>query len=405
MARVLIFSGLPQYSTALGCIRSLGEAGHDVSLLLPERHGLLTSRSNPATVSKYLRHLCTYDPKNGLEWLEKIKEVAAQDKNLLYVFPVTDSFAVMLDEAASDLEGIEYPGKNGLPGSLVDCMDKHFQAQVAEECGLDVPQCVAVNPASFSIDELSDILFPCFCKAAGRFHGGNKRVMLKCDTFDQLVAHLDANKNMGCNMIIEQYVDIKLELAIPGVAYRGNVSVPCVLEETHMASGREAGTCMAGAIVSAEKYPVAVEGVKRFMRYLNYSGPFAFDFFVSGDHVYFGEVNLRSGGHMYAITQTGANLPAAYVAANEGDMLAIERCASARFGSYRNDKALWEEFNEERMSKSAYKSLCKYADFPLIESTDDAAPWQTFLQRKKDDARRFKLLKIKRFISKKLRRR
>ena len=403
------------WPTALSVIRSLGQAGFtvDMAASMPK-----PGESDFAAASKYVRHsvetVCKSvklaDDPGLLGSILSFKDAAGgTDKPVL--FPTDDYTASFIDRHRDDLKDffiLPFAGDRSA-GNITALMSKEFQNRLASEAGLLCPRewRVSLQPPIAIPD---DICYPCFVKPLDSV-SGFKKEMAKCSSEEELISHLTRlqTKNPDRSMLVQEFLDISQEIDLSGVCIEGEdgseeVIIPAIIRKSHIAE-YERGVTMAGTICPAEELG---EDTLRALRQLlvssGYRGIFDLELNLAGGRLWFGELNLRSGGPNYSYFLSGVNLPAVAVKDLLGMPVSEEEKKVSRCGvTFVYEKALYKEYLTGHISRSELRSILRDADHGLLNSSDDPVPYEMFrksvradiVKKEKKRLRKF----LKRFVS------
>lgn len=391
------------WPTALSIIRSLGAAGFIVDLVSSASE---KDASVIAASSKYVRRsfetVCKSVKRiDDPELLKVLLDNYDTDpEETLVLFPTDDYTASFIDRHRDQLTDIfKMPtALDGTQGSITGLMDKSIQGRLAYEAGLLCPKEWVVSLR----DEISipgDVVFPVFCKPLESV-AGFKGEMKKCDNFSELKDHLLflKSRNQNRDILIQEYLRVDSELDISGVCRNNEVFIPAIIEKTHI--GRhERGVTVAGRIESTDRIKSILPMINQMLRRCNYVGMFDMEFMCSGSDLYFGELNLRSGGPNYAYYLSGSNLPKVAVKAILGEPLDKETEIVDKFGSnFVYEKVAWKEYLTGYLQRKELKRILRAADFLLISSSDDNRPVEVFHKELQDEIKQRQSKKTKKVI-------
>ncbi len=371
------------YSAGLGVVRSLGAAGYTVDLITND-----AKRSwgpGITAASRYVRHSTTVlsrKVKSGKDegLLSALLQYEGMAGSRPVLFPCDDYTVSVMDMNRSRLESVFImPGiVGGGDGSLIADMDKSRQLRLAEKAGLSVPRSWVISLGKTG-SVPSDVVYPCFCKPLASA-SGYKSEIAKCDTQDELTAHLKKLRHRFRNrsVLVQEYLDISREMDFSGVCLDQELIIPAVIRKTDVAQ-HDRGVSMGGYLAPFEDLGSSCENIRAFLRELHYFGMFDMELLVVGDRLYFNEVNFRSGGPNYAYFCSGVNLPALFVKEALGEGHAPEEEQVREYGkTFINEKVAWQDHLHGYISRQALADKLAKADIHLIASPDDPAPEKLF---------------------------
>lgn len=372
------------YSTGLGVIRSLGSAGYTVDLIASVKK---KGSSVIAASSKYVRKTIeVISPKiqvdRGEELIDVLMEYAGKYKEKIVLFP-TDDFTTLVVDANRDRlkdyfvipEIISEENR-----TIKDLMDKTIQSEIAKECGLKTPL-EWIVPINEDICIPSDMVYPCFVKPITS-NSGHKTEMAVCDNEGTLTVHLHKMKAFFSerSVLIQEFLNIDKEYDLAGVCLDQEVILPAVIEKRHIA-GYERGVGMSGKVLPIEILGDTIEKIKAMLRKYHYVGMFDIDLNMCGGDIYFGEVNLRSGGLNFAYFLGGSNLPDIYVKNITGREVEGDANLIRTGHTFVYEKVAWEDRIHKHISRKQLKRYLREADYTLLNTKEDPKPGKMFNRR------------------------
>lgn len=374
------------FSTALGVVRSLGEKGHSVYFVGGAyKKGALVY----ASVSKYIDKFTETVSPDADEAHEKdlLKAILSYKDSLpknTVIFPTDDFTAETVEKNRNVLskhyllphtqEGSEY--------SLLELTDKSVQHSIAERSGLKTAAEWKINLDSSDIPE--EIIYPCICKPV-KSVAGHKDEIKVCGSENELREHLSyLSSSLGRtgSVLVQQYLSVDYEIDMSAVCIDRKVILPGVIFK-HRISEKQSGVTMAGELCKNEIAGDEIEKVKAFLSSLRLTGIIDLELMVCGDEIYFNELNLRSGGPVYAYTAGGVNLPHIFVNALSSKDYSDEEEKVLDFGKrFLYEKVAWEDYFGGFLPYASLKKLEKNADIRLLKNEKDRLPYVLFSARK-----------------------
>lgn len=378
------------YSTGLGVIRSLGEAGFTVDLIYSsqsKRDFIIPSSSKFLRKSTFIKS--RKNEKSGSDIFNILMEYDVTGFDKVMLFPADDFDVSVIDAHSDELKKkyvFPYTKLEGMTLNL--CMEKTFQAEQAKKYGIPVPKEWIVG----LYDELvipEDMVYPCFVKPL-KSNAGFKSEMKRCRTKKELRMHLKhlQSRNRQRNILIQEYLPIENEIDFSGVCLGSKVIVPGIIKKTHVAR-HEKGVTLSGYLEPFDVLGNLCDSIKALLGSFEYYGMFDMELNYANGQLYFNEINFRSGGPNFSYFLSGANLPA--VAASEilGNAHNPDHEAISDFGkSFLYEKVAWEDKCYGLLSQSEYRNLRKNCPYKLIEYSKDPVPG--FVFRLKNRAGRVK---------------
>ena len=394
MNRVIVVSRY--WPTALSVVRSLGSAGYPVDLVSSApRKGEAQIARDSKYVDHFIETVCENVKKRddpGL--LDALLQCARHDmthpETRQVLFPTDDYTASFIDRHRNTLEQyyIMPSAGDGGQGAVTSLMSKRTQSRLASESGLLCPREWIVS-LSDNVTIPDDMVYPCFCKPLESI-SGFKGEMAKCSSPEELMRHLRFLKSRNPNreFLVQEYLDIEEEIDISGVCIHDRVIIPGILRKTGTAY-HERGVATDGRMCDPRELGKDLDSIIAMLQRCNYVGMFDMDLHIAKAGVFFGELNLRSGGHNYAYFLNGVNLPAIAVQGLMGEEVAEEACEIPSFGrTFVNEKVIWKEYLEGYASRNRLNRALAGADDHLIISSDDPAPGQLFEKNMRRDLRK-----------------
>ena len=383
------------WPTALSLIRSLGAAGFDVDLAASVPHKgeskfAASSRYVNRSVETVCRSIKTADETEVLQVIIDMAEKErgeGTDGELPVLLPADDYTSSLIDRNLDMLKSLYVTpdAMGGRQGAITELMNKRTQNRLASECGLPCPAEWVIDLRDINIPE--DMIYPCYCKPVISF-AGFKGEMAKCSSPDELREHLEylKSRNPDREILVQEFIDIDREISIAGTSIRSrDKSYVRVIIPAAISKGRpavyERGVAITGTLVPVDVLGELVSGIEKLLNTMDYSGMFDMDFHCSGDKIYFGEVNLRSGGTSYAYYLSGVNLPALTLKGfREGaESISDEEASLKEPGkTFVYEKVLWRDYIQGFLTKREVKEIVGNADFGLINDPSDPAPGKLY---------------------------
>ena len=129
-----------------------------------------------------------------------------------------------------------------------------------------------------------------------------------------------------------------------------------------------------GKIIPIGGYEELISKFKQFVLKIGYIGVFDIDFYESCGKMYFGELNLRIGGSMYAYTKMGVNLPGMLVKTLIGESIADMQKKISNTATYVNERMLLDDWYGGYVSKDCMLSFLNTSDIKFVYDNDDIGP-------------------------------
>lgn len=297
--KVIVFGG--NHHNPLGVIRSLGRRKLDVFFLTSSKNSFVAH-------SKYITETIF------LEKDEDAPQVLLNRFSSEKVKPVIiccgDGYAAIImnsHEMLKDAFIMPY-AKVYQKGNI---FDKGFQAVVARECGIEMPQ-----SRVFELSAAKEILekwnaFPCIVKpldSLAMFGGKDDiRIAMNSEELNAALARTHAPK-----IQIQQYIKKTMEFQLIGCSLEDGrmVVIPGFTSILRQPPNTNTGFLK---YCKCEKLGYDLGKIKDFLRRVGYSGLFSAEFLRDEKGDYFMEVNFRNDGNAYVVSQAGVNLPYLWV--------------------------------------------------------------------------------------------
>lgn len=284
------------FNNTLGLIRSLGQAGSGVILILVGEDRLFVRKSRYITKLVRVSKLSDCEPV--------LKEIAETCKGA-YLICSNDKAAKWVDDNESWLSELYLTPMRGK--RLGDLFDKPLQCRMATEAGVRIPRSVLFEKGD---NFPSEIEFPILMKPANSNEGEKSDIHI-CRDKSELDNALKQNSSCR-SFIVQEYIEKDYEINLIGVSTDNGVVIPGGIRKI-----RHYPTiyspCSFGRFSSVEDLKIDTEPIKRMIETIGYKGPFSVEFLRKGSKSYFMEINFRHDGLAYAATAAGVNLLNFYV--------------------------------------------------------------------------------------------
>lgn len=373
------------YSTGLGVIRSLGNAGYTVDLIACTKK---RGSSAIASCSKYVRNsmevvIPEIQNDSGAGLMKEIMRYTKKYEGKMVLFPVDDFTASVVDNHRQLLKDFFYMPEisGGMTGAINHFMNKTVQGEMARKAGLLIPDEWKISLKDEVLLPV-DISYPCFVKPIQSV-SGHKTEMKVCNHADALKKHLleMQKNNREREVLIQQFLKIDKEYDLSGVCIDQNIVIPGIIEKGRIAK-YETGVTMSGQMFSTDILKDVKEKVIKLLQSIHYMGMFDMELFQCGNKVYFNEINFRSGGPNYFYYQNGVNLPDIFVKEILGQGHTKEEEKITEFGkTFVYEKVAWEDYIHSYMTGKELRKCIKEADFTLLGDKEDPEPGKVFHKR------------------------
>lgn len=366
------------YLSRLALIRSLGQAGYDVTVIVTMYGDVNTTRPLDC-YSKYVSEVYYCNAKDNDGLIKLLAKHCVCNEQKVIIVPDSDWAASIIDSNRDLLsEHFLFPRINDESVHIADWMDKERQKKLARDLELSVPGTTTLHIHAGIIPDLSNIHYPCFTKALTTMVGG-KQCFRRCGNENELRNALIAFTKIGfVDILVEDFIDIEREYAVVGLTDGKNVFIPGVIQflencQCHFGIARK------GRILPIKGYEKLIEHFKQYVKATNFVGLFDIDFLYSKGFFYFCEMNFRYGGSGYAYTMSGINLPALYVSFLTG-MIDLDDLNDSvvKEQTYVNERMLLDDFIAMNISISDFNRALNTANIRFIHDVNDPIPEQLF---------------------------
>lgn len=283
------------FNNTLGLIRSLGEAGINIILILVGENDRIFLSKSKYLKKKWIYKISKIDDCTGI--LRKI-----HDSNFKqYVLATNDIAAKYIDMNESWLSQMFVTPMRGK--QIGDYFNKDKQCELAVECGFDVPKSFIYNRGD-NYDNFN--FYPILLKPVLSIEGEKSDIHI-CKNIDELKFAL--SQNSKCNkFIVQEYIEKEFEINILGVSNEQGVFCPGGIKKI-----RHYPTiyspCSFGKYISVKELNIDIEPIKRFLNKIGYKGLFSVELLRKKEKNYFMEFNFRNDGLAYTATCAGLNIP------------------------------------------------------------------------------------------------
>ena len=292
--KVIVIGG--NHHNTLGLIRSVGEKGLPVYLLLEHQESLTTCNLR---FSKYITKM--YHLKDEAEIMTILKRDFGEEEFKPVILCASDASVCLLDEHYNELKDQFHFFNAGQQGRINHFMNKVNMFPLAEECGLRTIKTWCLKGTE-SIP--SDISYPCFSKANNSALGGKNGIGISYSE-DELREKLNCNYEL----LVQEYIDKDYEIDVNGFSYNhgNNILINAVCRKIRDYSDRQS---QYEVLENYSLYPHVNDiAMKKLVKSIGYEGPFSVELMYKNEIYYFLEINLRSDAMNYHYTSGGFNYP------------------------------------------------------------------------------------------------
>lgn len=289
----------------LGVIRSLGECGIPVALILT------TIEKSYIEKSKYISEVYHIQPIDG-ELQSTIKKISMRHSKC-FVITTTDFSALELDTMLTSMpSNVVFPS---MKGRMVQYQNKDFAKHQAAQAGIRVPKGIIY---SFNCPNFKWDIFPAIIKPRASVNGLKSDIQ-RVDNYCQLQEALKIFKAKGYeSVLIEEYIHGENAHMVEIMGYTDGIDVSFgrIIEKIREYPINNGSTAFAKFVCEHED--IDFDTLKRFIIKSGYIGIFDIEFKSVDRKCYFIECNFRNGAPSYALTKIGYNLPVSWISGMSG---------------------------------------------------------------------------------------
>lgn len=374
------------YANTLGMVKSVGEAGYSCGLI---HHTSILKKKmiTPDMASRYVCQGMYVDRKNDTAILSALLENFLPQAEDAVLLAADDYSASFLDRFHDELsEHYRVMQWESGPGMLTRYMDKRRQKKAAQAVDFPVAQnwSVAIPASKEELQLPQEIIYPCITKpeiSAGS--GMSKELISVCRSKEELeeyFAQVISAKASG-SILVEEFLDIEEEYTIPGARLDDEVIIPAFVRKLETGKGKVRGLTVLGVTESTDTNPELRQHVEALVRHMGLSGIFDVEIIKCRGDYYFNEINLRSSAATYAITASGANIPAIFIEYMLGKDWKSSSRVSKENMTFVNEKPALQCYVQKDYSLEKYRALCQNADIRLLTGEGDAPSKEAFLAK------------------------
>lgn len=251
--------------------------------------------------------------------------------------------------------------------------------ELANESGFNVPKTLLVNILNENINNIESqvsekIGFPCILKPSKSIYGNKRDISVVYDR-NKLRTELNLLKNNYSEIIIQEYINIKNEIGIQGIATLESINFVVAGYVNKLRISENArGSTTYGELKKIDNVHYIIGKIQKLFYLTGFIGIFDVEFLDDGTNLYFLEINFRNGAYGYAFTKSGANLTellCEYLANNLMDMEKLFFKESTFMSEFSDLKHV---INGNLSAKIWIKNLIS-ADTLLIFNSKDIKPF------------------------------
>lgn len=311
MNKEIIVIGGNHHNT-LSVLRSLGEKG--------VRSLLVIVTNDPKPYVGYSKYIKNKRVVKTVEDVGAAMYALHNSSEKAIVIACSDAISSYLDCNYKTLsEAFILPGASE-QGKITKLMNKNNMSQLAERCGIIVPQSWIVNLSNPMIDSVE---YPCIVKPLISKNGSKADISI-CETRCDLEKYMS---HSNCNDVqIQKYISKEIEFQLIGCSINGGEKVIIPGASIILRQPKNTNTGYL-RYVPIKNFEYDRDSCVKFIKESGYSGLFSIEFLRGKDNVdYFMEINFRNDGNSICVTASGMNLPYIWYLSNCGLPIDEELC-------------------------------------------------------------------------------
>ncbi len=279
----------------LGIVRSLGEVGIETDIIR------FRESSHFATIetSKYVQK--TYYGDTSDELLTILLTNYGNEKLKPVVFFTDEGNEACFDSHYNELKDKFICFNAGVENGINNLLNKEFQCQLAEQCGIIVPIYEVLETGVLP----TKVPYPVITKTLTSNDGRCKKDMIICQNEEELKSAY--SEIQAEQIMVEEYINGTNEVDLKGFSIRGGEQIYYTSLKKWNYKDTQHKWLMYFEPCHNEELKLKLS---KLIRKANYSGIFDAEFMqdTNGDLVFL-EVNWRTGMYNYNHTREGVNLP------------------------------------------------------------------------------------------------
>lgn len=383
------------YTSRLAVIRSVAQIGCEITVIVItgyKRDGKTLNTKKPIDCySKYVSQVFYSARQDEMGLIQLLLDKCTDPQQKVIIIPDSDFSAAVIDKNQEILkEYFLFPHIHHTPCAVVEWMDKMKQKNLAIEVGLNVASSSVISIKDKHFDIPNNINYPCFTKPLATIVGG-KQILKKCCDKNELREILDkAGSIADMQVLVEDFKSIEKEYAVLGFSDGHDAIIPGVIQVLELAH-RHFGVACQGKVMPVDGFEDLIAIFKQYILKIGFVGVFDIDFYQSDGNFYFGELNLRIGGSLYAFTKMGVNLPGMMVKCLSGENIGSMSKEIKESAVFVNERMCIDDWYFYYISTKEYYKMRESSNISFIQEKDDDGPYKAY-------KREFRKRQIKRVI-------
>lgn len=282
---------------SLSLIRSFGQEGISPIIVALRVKGKLRSCLLLSKYAKNIHYVSSYD--EGIDYI--IQKYGEGDKKK-FLHLHNDSMLSRCDNRYNELKDSFFLFNGRGQGKLTPYFDKKDLCELADACGLPIPQHEIVKRGQLP----QKLGYPIFIKSRTPF-GFWKADATICKTQEDLIAAYDTLREN--EWLMEEYIDKVCEVSVQGISLHAGEEIYLPYKKVYTRlREKDFGSYM---YYERNDLPDSVQqGIQRAIKTIGFSGCFEVEFLQDKEgKLYFLEINLRYSTSNQGMRQGGINLP------------------------------------------------------------------------------------------------
>lgn len=295
---------------ALGLVRSLGEAGHHVYVILK------SSKNNFLVKSKHIKSTIYFNDASQL--FDLIVHTCKKFSEKPILFSSTEEYAELIDKRYDELQKYCYTEGGEHANTIQPYRNKTIANELAKSVGFTLPKTWSIKCQS---DIEQDFIFPVLVKSEASVPGW-KSAMKRCDDYTALVNHVSSLPLTFFPLQVQEFIDKDYEFMLLGCSSNHGERIYSYVghkKYRYYPNIYSLGCYSESFLITEKEQRVRLlEKATKFVKSIGYSGLFSAEFIHANGKDYFLEINLRNDATSIVSTRSGYNLPAIFCNAIEG---------------------------------------------------------------------------------------
>lgn len=297
MNKAIVIGG--NHHNTLGVVRSLGRRG-----IKP--YVIITSSGSESFVlkSKYIEKGWIVNDTEAAYQL--MLDTFSDEEEMPVLFACHDVISSVFDLHRDFLSEKFYVPGSTTQGLLSSLMDKKPMADLGAQMGFNIPAIVEVTSET-DMSFIQKLSYPVITKPSASKDGSKSDITI-CNTPEDLESFL--KKRKGRNFVVQHFIVKDYEYQLIGCSLNEGKEVIIPGVSKLIRPSKTSNTGFLHYTELDDSFNPAIEGGKKFIRHIKYSGLFSLEFLRDKDGKdFFMEMNFRNDGNTICVANSGVNLP------------------------------------------------------------------------------------------------